>query len=389
MAILCAFTLVVQWLLHIPFPSLVILPFALLGIVILVPKGRGRALALFPIVYIVMGCVNILISYLLFLAVDVSYTVFLQSEFWSVVTDGVTVVCIWIWLMLPPKKTEAVRLGRKDYLVVLSGAVFLFGVICACQGFMKRDEALSSFSKPFVVCIVLIGLFFFGGLLWQSYMRNKALELESEKALYDQFLEKQETHMKDLLEADERLRSFRHDVRAHLLALESCMEEQDGERMREYMERMKREMKASEREVFCGIAAVDAIVSEWHQKAKEQSIAWEWMGKLPQDVSVDLFDLCIVISNLLSNAVEAAVKVEPGQGRFVKVKIGCLQDRIVVTVANSCLEETAKNRNMKTTKQDERNHGFGMKSIERIIEQSSGQMTRSCENGIFQIRIIV
>ena len=215
------------------------------------------------------------------------------------------------------------------------------------------------------------------------------MQYEAEKAMYNQFLGQQEAHVKDLLEADERLRMFRHDMRAHLLALESCMEEQDEERAREYLESMKREAKASERELYCGVAAVDAIVSEWHKKAQELDVSWEWKGEFPQDVRLDLFNFCVLISNLLSNAVEAAEKVAREQGRFVKVSLGSMQGKVVVQIANSCLDSVANNRDMITTKKDMQNHGFGLKSMERSVERCNGKMTRTYENGVFRVRVIV
>ena len=388
--LICGFSCIVKEVWCRQIPTAIISVFVLLGFVLWAPRMWKTVVAHFPVPFILTGCLNILLQFLLSLSFRIPYVSFMSSVFWSVVTDSLTLGCFLAWYVLFAKKMEAVQLRRKDFFVILMGACCLFIVTGVSQGLIGGDEKFFvAWKIPFAVSVVLLCFFFFAGLLWQVLMRNRAIQYEVEKELFKQFLGQQEAHVKDLLEADERLRAFRHDMRAHILALESCMEERDEERAREYLESMKREAKASERELYCGVAAVDAIVSEWHKKAQEKNVAWEWKGEFPQDVRLELFDFCVLISNLLSNAVEAAEKVAHEQGRFVNVSLGSMQGKIVVQIANSCLESAAKNKDMKTTKEDMQNHGFGIKSMERSVERCHGKMTRTCENGVFRVRVIV
>lgn len=390
-ALICVFSCIMKEIGHLQIIRTSIIPlFALLGFILWAPSMWKKVVAFYPVPFIISGCVNILIQFVLSVSFQIPYASFMESFFWSIVTDGLTVVCLLVWYVFYARKTEAVQLSRMDCLVVFLGALCLFVVASTSQGLiLKKNESYLLMKKPFAMSVVLLCFLFFVGLLWQVLMRNRAMQYEAEKAMYNQFLGQQEAHVKDLLEADERLRMFRHDMRAHLLALESCMEEQDEERAREYLESMKREAKASERELYCGVAAVDAIVSEWHKKAQELDVSWEWKGEFPQDVRLDLFNFCVLISNLLSNAVEAAEKVAHEQGRFVKVSLGSMQGKVVVQIANSCLDSVANNREMITTKKDMQNHGFGIKSMERSVERCNGKMTRTYKNGVFRVRVIV
>ena len=389
-ALICVFSCIMKEIGHHQISTSIIPIFALLGFILWAPRMWKTIVAFFPVPLILTGCVNILLQIFISFSLQIPYSSFLNSMFWSVVTDTLTVGSFWAWYILYAKKTEEVQLGRKDCFVILMGAICLFIVVGVSQGLMKGDASFYlSMNKLFAISVMSLCLFFFIGLLLQVLMKNRAIQYEAEKALYNQFLGQQEAHVKDLLEADERLRMFRHDMRAHLLALESCMEERDEEHAREYLESMKREARASERELYCGVAAVDAIVSEWHKKAQEKDVAWEWKGEFPQDVRLDLFNFCVLISNLLSNAVEAAEKVASEQGRFVRVSLGAMQGKVVVQIVNSCVDSVAKNPNMISTKKDLQNHGFGMKSMERSVEQCHGKMTRSCEDGVFRVRVIV
>ncbi|MBP5222309.1 MAG: sensor histidine kinase, partial [Lachnospiraceae bacterium] len=140
---------------------------------------------------------------------------------------------------------------------------------------------------------------------------------------------------------------------------------------------------------FSGVVAVDAIVSEWYQKAVDNRITWEWEGRLSEKTTIEVYDLCVLFSNLLSNAVEAVLKVEEEKGRIIKVQIGCMQEQIVIRVMNTCTEEAKENVNLKTTKLDSMNHGFGMKNIMSIVEKGKGQIDRKFEEGFFVVEIVL
>ena len=43
----------------------------------------------------------------------------------------------------------------------------------------------------------------------------------------------------------------------------------------------------------------------------------------------------------------------------------------------------------KTTRRDDRYHGFGMKSIRRIAEKYGGSMTVDVKEGWFELRILI
>ncbi len=373
-------------------PSMVITLCVLLGMLLLAAKKRLYGMALFPIALILTGSINILTSYVLSMLFQVPYREYLAATSWSLITDCIALLVFFLCCILTRKQWNAdmIQLRLCEYLFLLIGAACLFVMVAATQGLMKGEEEIFLIlRKPFAICLIVVGLFLMGGLLWQSYIRNEALRMQADNELYRQFIEWQEMNVKAIIEADDKLRSFRHDVNAHILALESCIEEGDQAALRQYLQRIKQETKAKNTRRYSGIAAVDAIIGEWHNNAVELGVDWNWDGKLPQNINIDLFDFCVLISNLLSNAVEAAGKVASLQNAFVKANVGSIQNRIVIRVANSCLGDAEKNLKFQTTKPDSCNHGYGMKSIHRIIESVNGEIIKKVENGVCKIEVII
>ena len=51
---------------------------------------------------------------------------------------------------------------------------------------------------------------------------------------------------------------------------------------------------------------VDAILNKYAAECEEKNIALSAKGYMPQECGISSFDLCVIFSNLLSNAIEAA-----------------------------------------------------------------------------------
>ena len=364
---------------------------AIPAIMLITKKEKVRIFFLIPIVLFLEGLVNILGGYLISFVFRVPYIQYSNSKFWGIVTGIFTLAIfgiVTIITMRSPK--EMVKFRVWEYILMLLGVGCLFLIVAITQSLMKGESDLFFRLKgPFTISAIIIGMIYMGLIIWQQFLEKKAIQYKAEKELYQQFLEKQENHIKDIVDADQKVRSFRHDIKAHIRALESGIEEGNIEFLKEYMERMKEETKKYTIRSFSGVVAVDAIVSEWYQKAVENHITWEWEGRLPEKTTTEVYDLCVLFSNLLSNAVEAVLKVEEEKGRIIKVQIGCMQEQIVIRVMNTCTEEAKENVKLKTTKLDSLNHGFGMKNIMSIIEKANGQIDRKFEDEFFVVEIVL
>ncbi len=350
------------------------------------------SITLYPIAFFLTGCINILMSYVLSIATGIEYSQYLGAQKWGVISDGVALLPLLIFLIVSKKTDtdEKVRFRVSEYISLLIGMFCLFLIIAVSQGLMEGDDKmLILLRKPLAICIIILALIFVGGIYWLSYLKNRAIRYQADNIIYKQFIEQQNTHVQDILNADEKMRAFRHDINAHLTALEMGVEEGNLSFLKEYIERMRQETRNATARRYSGISAVDAIVAEWHQKATDEGIRFEWEGKITDNATPDIFDFCVLISNLLSNAVEAAEKVEEGKERFVKIVVGSRAKRIILEISNSCLLEVKANSSIKTTKEDIQNHGFGTRNIKSIIYKMDGEIEQSCENGIYVVSIIL
>ncbi len=363
-----------------------------LGIFILSKSKRPYILPLYPIIFMLYTCVNLMCSYVLSLACNIPYARFIKSLPLGVVTDFMAFLIFLIFyrVFIWNNNREEIRLSAGEYVILLIGSFCVFMIVAIAQSLMEGEDLLINILKqPFAISMTVLSFIFIVGLVWITFLKNKTTLYQTENELYKQFMIKQEEHVRDVVEADKKMRAFRHDINGHIKALEGCLNNDDYDTLKLYLERMKENSLLKSSKSISGIAAVDAIAGEWEEIADSQGIEWKWEGKINTKSEIDLFDLCILFSNILSNAVEAAQRVGEGRKKYITTQVETLRGKIVICVSNSCLETTGKSKLLKTSKEDKVNHGFGINNIRRIVEKYEGDLSIKLENSVFEIMVII
>jgi sensor histidine kinase regulating citrate/malate metabolism len=86
---------------------------------------------------------------------------------------------------------------------------------------------------------------------------------------------------------------------------------------------------------------------------------------------VNQLDLAILIGNTMDNAIEACMMCSP-QNRSINFSLRTADSQIFVHVENQFNE--LPNAKMETTKEDKRNHGFGLRKIDYIVQKYNGDL---------------
>ena len=108
-----------------------------------------------------------------------------------------------------------------------------------------------------------------------------------------------------LMDADKNMRKFRHDFRAHALAIRGHAQDCEDTWLMTYVDEMIGASEMDMHQRYTKIAALDAIIQEMFELAARDGIQVTWKGTLGERVDIRIFDLCTIFSNLLLNAIEA------------------------------------------------------------------------------------
>ena len=134
--------------------------------------------------------------------------------------------------------------------------------------------------------------------------------------------------------------------------------------------------------VYTSCPVVDAILIEKCRNAREAGIRVEHSINFSEKLKINRGDMGIILGNLLDNAIEAAKK-EPEP----KICIKMVQNReqLMIEIKNTCRSDGKID--WYSTKEDKRNHGIGIKSVTKVVEQYKGRLQLQQIQGIVIARV--
>jgi two-component system sensor histidine kinase AgrC len=138
---------------------------------------------------------------------------------------------------------------------------------------------------------------------------------------------------------------------------------------------------------FCENSAVNALLKYYSTVAESAGVNLKVSSVVPKDLGIAAEDLCVLIGNLLDNAVQAAAAV-PEDLRVVDLDLekeerGAFYLSMVNPYAG---ERTKINGQYRSQK---KNGGIGLKSVMQITEKYHGQTRFRDADGVFYTSVML
>ena len=269
-----------------------------------------------------------------------------------------------------------------------------FLIICLARitaiygGEISNEEAAFingiNITKGAVLGILAITLFIVLVILVYQKKEMKRLIV-----LKDKCIGEQTEQYKTAMNKEKELRRFRHDYNAHMTAISGLLANGEYDKLQEYIKSMGY-FKEKFNLVNSGNIITDAVFNQYKELCDKDNIGFEISGKLPENFNMAETDLCVLLSNLISNAYEAALKSEK-ERRIVSVEIRNSDEDIFIDVSNSVNGEVMfKNGLPVTDKPDRKNHGFGVENILEVVERNGGYVEwKQLDKGRFTAEIML
>lgn len=186
-----------------------------------------------------------------------------------------------------------------------------------------------------------------------------------------------------------QMRGWKHDYHNHIQVMKAYLELEKYKEMDIYLDELARDLTTIDTVLKTGNIMVDAILNSKLSLAKSQEININAKATVPKDLNIADIDLCVVIGNLMDNAMEATIKLENPEDRFIRVYIREMKNQLYISVTNSVGGKVKKfNLEYISTKLGI-NHGFGLKRVDSIVRKYNGFINRQNEEGVFATEVIL
>lgn len=241
-----------------------------------------------------------------------------------------------------------------------------------------------------ILVLVSAGILFINMLIFYLYnaLMDIYIKLE-ENALFERKLESYANQLDVLMQSEEKISALRHDMKHHLnelIIMAKRNEEKNGEII-DYIQNMQMFMENKNEYSSCGNKEVDSILNYMLNKAQEVLKEVEYQISIPKEVDIRLFDLNVILGNLLENAIQAAGS---SKDKKLSVLVKFEKGMLFINVRNTFGDKIIKMGNdYLTTKKEAEKHGIGLKNVKRVVNSYHGNIEISDTDNIFDVKIML
>ena len=183
------------------------------------------------------------------------------------------------------------------------------------------------------------------------------------------------------------MRGWRHDYHNHiqtLLALSG-----DESKTKEYLLKLNDDLSKVDTVLKTGNVMVDAILNSKLSLIYSKNIRTNAKAVVPENLKISEIDLCVIIGNLLDNAMEACLRQTEKDDRFIRIFIGVMKEQLYISVSNSVGGEIHKSGKTYVSSKNSATHGFGLMRIDRLAGKYNGYVNRQNEDGVFATEVLL
>lgn len=275
--------------------------------------------------------------------------------------------------------------NKEDYISKSS----YFNIVLLLIGSVVLVEVLASFNDQYelilvglsAICLINVSTFYLHDKVNEVYKETLDNKVMEERIAMH---ENQSALMK---QSQENIRSLWHDMKNHLLLLDTYINQKEYEKATQYIKNIQDYMYVPGQHVNSGNYEVDAILNYRLEKAEKMGCKIDTKLKVPNCPFMSDFDLNMILGNLMDNALEA---LEHAKEKYLLVELKYEKGILVIRICNSFDGTLKQNgRVLVTRKTDRENHGWGLRNVEQIVKKYDGERVIQTEDSIFKTSVIL
>ncbi|NFQ67669.1 GHKL domain-containing protein [Clostridium sporogenes] len=284
--------------------------------------------------------------------------------------------------------------GLKDFkymLLFVVPNVFIVALLCEYfKLYYQNDNVNNSlfnnikifgFASIALVC-ALFTVIILDRLTKENIMRQKELLLRQQFNI-------QAGHYKNLQIQFKNTRAFKHDINNHLICIKNLITDGDIKSTETYLKKVTKSLENLNLKVNTGSPFADAVISEKYNISIDKGIEFKCNVKVPTNIKMDSFDLCVILGNALDNAIEACEKIaDESIKKYIHITSIVNKSFIVFEIKNS-MKGCINKDYLSTDKTDGINHGFGLLNIESITKKYFGTTYIESSENMFVLNVML
>ncbi|MEK4436618.1 GHKL domain-containing protein [Paenibacillus sp. FSL K6-2862] len=288
-----------------------------------------------------------------------------HGVFYKVMLLGCSLMFIVIQVVRLIAKRRSFALHYRYYLLFLIVPIITLYQINVASNYSEKNI--------FYIISVMGSLFLNVFIVYVFDNMVEKVQLANENAQLQRQMDYQDANYEKTVHSFKNVKGIIHDIHQQFLYIEECIKQNKHEAASDHIKLTLNKIEGVYQRVNSGNLVIDALVTNTISVGQANGIKIDARIQLhSQQVHIDRYDLCVVLGNMLDNAVEASKKVRQAEDRYILIAIHSTASAIVIQVLNHAEQSLT---HMKSEKPNPEFHGIGLTNISRMCEKYGGHMT--------------
>ncbi len=280
------------------------------------------------------------------------------------------------------------RLFGEKRIINING-IHLFTVFCIPLGSIAIVASLFLMNIESIFTIIIVSVLFLMNII-NFYLYDIIIKYYNDK--YEKNLLEQQNNaylnqLNIIKESQKNIKMLKHDMKNHVISIQNMIKNKRNIELNNYLQTILDNANNKKEYVNSGNAEVDSLLNYKINEAVELGSELEIDINIPNNFNVELFDLVVILGNLLDNALDALKKVSE---KYLYVEMKLEKSMLFTTIKNTFNGTINKsNDKILTTKNDMNDHGLGLINVENIINKYNGSLDIEYNNNVFSVDVVL
>lgn len=205
--------------------------------------------------------------------------------------------------------------------------------------------------------------------------------------VFKQMLEVYSYQLDIARESEERVKALRHDIKHHIIELSAMTKKNNNDDMIKYLSGMKDFMLNPKEYSTTGNREIDGVLNYMLQKANKTLNQVDVQINIPEDLYFNNFNICVILGNLVDNAVREASK---SKEKLLTIKMQIKQEVLLIFIENSYSGKILEKRNgLQTTQPELAIHGIGLENVKKVVIANGGEIKIDYTSNRFCVQVLL
>ncbi|MEG1140281.1 MAG: GHKL domain-containing protein [Lachnospiraceae bacterium] len=235
----------------------------------------------------------------------------------------------------------------------------------------------------------VVSVFYFIFVILYHIEIQKQSDARQERDFTAKQLQLSKQELESMRKLQEHTRIYRHDLRHHLSLIGSYASKGELQKIIDYLAGVEISIDSVVPHRYCENDTVNLILSNFESKAGEDRILLFIDVKLPAELPISDIEICSIFYNSLENAFRAVSGIENEKLRKVYLSSFINNHKLVFSTENAYEGVIKMQGEWPTSIREEKEHGYGLKSMASIVEKHGGLYSFETEGSIFILQLMI